>query len=140
MTCFGPGCEAGSGLGTDPKTVSARFCPKRRKVPTPPSLFDPRPMHNAVTGLSEKTPSGATSVHLSRSPAKVDGHGAGPHRHWAWWRLPLAPAVFNLDNPARYVNWHFFHMSVANIVVIVLMIVVFIAAIVLPFPSRGRQP
>ena len=52
----------------------------------------------------------------------------------------MAPAVFNLDHPARYVNWHFFHMSVANIVVILLMIVVFIAAIALPFPSRGRQP
>ena len=48
--------------------------------------------------------------------------------------------MFNLDNPAHYVNWHFFHMSVANIVVILLMIVVFIAAIALPFPSRGRQP
>ena len=41
----------------------------------------------------------------------------------------MAPAVFNLDHPAHYVNWHFFHMSVANIVVIVLMIVVFVAAI-----------
>jgi disulfide bond formation protein DsbB len=90
--------------------------------------------------MSERTSSSATSARLSRSPAKVDGHGAGPHSHWAWWRVPLAPAVFNLDNPAHYINWHFFHMSVANIVVIVLMIVVFIAAIVLPFPSRGRQP
>ncbi len=80
--------------------------------------------------MVEKTPSGTTSVHDSRSQAS----------HWAWWRWPLAPAVFNLDNPARYVNWHFFHMSVANIVVILLMIVVFIAAIALPFPSRGRQP
>jgi hypothetical protein len=93
-----------------------------------------------VPDIGEKRSSGATSVHLSRSPAKVGGHGAGRDSHWAWWRLPLAPAVFNLDNPARYVNWHFFHMSVANIVVIVLMIVVFIAAIALPFPSRGRQP
>jgi hypothetical protein len=48
--------------------------------------------------------------------------------------------VFNLDNPAHYVNWHFFHMSVANIVVLLLMIVVFIAAIALPFPGRSRQP
>jgi hypothetical protein len=63
-------------------------------------------------------------------------HGRGSSR----WRWPLAPAVFDLNDPARYVNWHFFHMSVANIVVILLMIVVFIAAIALPFPSRGRQP
>ena len=52
----------------------------------------------------------------------------------------MAPAVFNLDNPARYVHWHFFQMSVANIVVILLMIAVFVAAIVLPFPRRGREP
>ena len=47
-----------------------------------------------------------------------------------------APAVFNLNGPAHYVSWHFFHMSVANVVVIVLMIVVFILAIVIPFPKR----
>jgi hypothetical protein len=54
------------------------------------------------------------------------------------WRWPLAPAVFNLSGPAHYLNWHFFHMSVANVVVILLMIAVFIAAILLPFP-RGRD-
>jgi hypothetical protein len=56
-------------------------------------------------------------------------------RHW-----PIAPAVFNLDSPAHYVHWHFFQMSVANFAVIVLMIVVFVAAILLPFPGRSRQP
>jgi len=61
-------------------------------------------------------------------------------RESSLWRWPFAPAVFNLSGPAHYVNWHFFHMSVANIVVILLMIVVFIAAIALPFPSQGRQP
>jgi hypothetical protein len=55
------------------------------------------------------------------------------------WRSPLAPALFNLDHPARYVHWHFFQMSVANVVVIVLMIVVFVAAILIPFPGRGRR-
>ena len=79
------------------------------------------------------------SGHLFRSPAGED-RSASRDNHRTRWRWPLAPAVFNLDNPARYVNWHFFHMSVANIVVILLMIVVFIAAIALPFPSRGHQP
>ena len=46
-------------------------------------------------------------------------------------------AVFNLNHHASYVHWHFFQMSVSNIVVIVLMIVVFVAAILAPFPS-GR--
>jgi hypothetical protein len=62
-------------------------------------------------------------------------------RTLSWRRSwPIAPAVFNLNNPAHYVHWHFFQMSVANVVVIALMIVVFVAAILLPFPSRGRQP
>ena len=47
-----------------------------------------------------------------------------------------APAIFNLNGPAHYVHWHFFQMSVANVVVIGLMIVVFILAIVIPFPKR----
>jgi hypothetical protein len=47
-----------------------------------------------------------------------------------------APAVFNLNGPAHYVHWHFFQMSVANVIVLGLMIVVFILAIVIPFPKR----
>ena len=45
-------------------------------------------------------------------------------------------AVFDLNGPAHYVHWHFFQMSVANVVVVLLMIVVFILAIALPFPKR----
>ncbi len=57
------------------------------------------------------------------------------------WRWPLAPApaIFDLNNPAHYVHWHFFQMSVANVVVILLMIAVFVAAILLPFPRRERE-
>jgi uncharacterized membrane protein len=56
----------------------------------------------------------------------------------AGWRLPLVilGAVFDLNGPAHYVHWHFFQMSVANLIVIGLMIVVFILAILLPFPKR----
>ena len=46
-------------------------------------------------------------------------------------------AIFNLNHPAHTVHWHFFTMSVANVVVIVLMLVVFALAIALPFPKRG---
>jgi hypothetical protein len=54
--------------------------------------------------------------------------------------LMLTPglgAVVNLNHPAHVVHWHFFQMSVSNIIVIVLMLVVFAAAIMIPFP-RGR--
>lgn len=50
--------------------------------------------------------------------------------------LPMA-AIFNLNHHASYVHWHFFQMSVSNVVVIVLMLVVFFAAIFARFPSHG---
>jgi hypothetical protein len=53
---------------------------------------------------------------------------------------PVLAAVFDLSHPARYVHWHFFQMSVANVVVILLMIAVFAAAILLPFRRRERRP
>jgi hypothetical protein len=48
-------------------------------------------------------------------------------------------AVFNLNHPSHLVHWHFFQMSVSNIVVIVLMLVVFVLAILLPFPGTARR-
>jgi hypothetical protein len=48
-------------------------------------------------------------------------------------------ALFDLSHPAHYLHWHFFQMSVANVIVIVLMIAVFIAAIMIPFPKRQRE-
>jgi hypothetical protein len=54
---------------------------------------------------------------------------------------PPMAAIINLNHPAHVVHWHFFTMSVSNIVVIVLMLVVFALAIALPFPghTRGRS-
>jgi hypothetical protein len=46
-------------------------------------------------------------------------------------------AIVNLNHPANYVHWHFFQMSVSNIVVIVVMLLVFVVAILAPFPSHG---
>ena len=48
-------------------------------------------------------------------------------------------AVFNLNHPAHTVDWNFIHLSVANVVVIGLMLVVFVLAILLPFPGAGRR-
>jgi hypothetical protein len=52
----------------------------------------------------------------------------------------VSAALFDLSHPARYLHWHFFQMSVANVVVILLMIAVFVAAILVPFPKRERTP
>jgi subtilase family serine protease len=48
----------------------------------------------------------------------------------------LAQSVIDLNGPGRYVHWGFVQISVANLVVIALMIVVFVAAILVPFPKR----
>jgi hypothetical protein len=48
-------------------------------------------------------------------------------------------AVFNLNNPAHVVHWHFFQMSVSNIIVICVMLLVFALAILLPFPGAARR-
>ena len=51
----------------------------------------------------------------------------------------LLAALINLGGTGRYIHWGFIDISVANLVVIVLMIVVFILAILLPFPRHGRR-
>jgi hypothetical protein len=51
-------------------------------------------------------------------------------------------AILNLNGTPHYVHWHFFDMSVANVVVIVLMFVVFALAVYLRAPGakRPRRP
>ena len=59
--------------------------------------------------------------------------------------MPALPAVMsllvgslvNLSHPGRYVHWGFIQLSVANLVVIGLMVVVFVAAILIPFRRHG---
>jgi hypothetical protein len=48
-------------------------------------------------------------------------------------------AIVNLNHPAHTVDWTFVHLSVANVIVIVLMLIVFVLAIVLPFPGATRR-
>jgi hypothetical protein len=51
----------------------------------------------------------------------------------------LLGAVFNLNHPAHTVDWHFIHLSVANVVVIGLMFIVFALALLVPFPGAARR-
>lgn len=48
-------------------------------------------------------------------------------------------AVFNLNNPAHVVHWHFIQLSVSNLVVIGVMLAVFVIAILVPFPGAARR-
>jgi hypothetical protein len=48
-------------------------------------------------------------------------------------------AIFPLNSLGHYLHWHIFLISVANLVVIVLMVVTFVVALVAPFPGRRRR-
>ena len=50
--------------------------------------------------------------------------------------VPSMAAVLNLNHPAHMVHWHFFQMTVSNVVVIVVMLAVFALAILAPFPHQ----
>src|SRR6516162_6637795 len=49
-----------------------------------------------------------------------------------------APAAIDLNQPGSYLNWNIFTISVANLVLIAVMVVIFGAALLLPFPGRRR--
>jgi hypothetical protein len=53
--------------------------------------------------------------------------------------VQMLAAIFNLNHPAHTVDWHFVHLSVANVIVIGLMLIVFALAILLPFPGAKRR-
>ena len=42
-------------------------------------------------------------------------------------------SLINLNRPGHYVHWGFIQLSVANLVLIGLMVIVFVAAILIPF-------
>ncbi len=46
--------------------------------------------------------------------------------------------ALDLNSPGYYIHWGFIRISLANLIVIALMIVVFVVALFAPFP-RGRN-
>ena len=48
----------------------------------------------------------------------------------------LIGSLVNLNHPGHYLHWGFFQMSLANFMVIIVMIVVFVLALVVPFPHK----
>ena len=51
----------------------------------------------------------------------------------------MIAAIFNLNNPAHTVHWHFIDLSVSNVIVIAIMLIVFVVAILAPFPHHGES-
>ena len=52
---------------------------------------------------------------------------------------PLLAAVVDLNHPGRYLHWGIIQISLANVIVIGLMLLVFVLALLLPFP-KGKDP
>jgi ubiquinol-cytochrome c reductase cytochrome b subunit len=51
----------------------------------------------------------------------------------------MSGAIVNLNHPAHTVHWSFFQMSVANLVVLIVMLVVFALSIALPLPGKLKS-
>ena len=47
-------------------------------------------------------------------------------------------AAIDLNQPGAYLHWSIFEVSVANLVLIAVMVVIFGAALLLPFPGRHK--
>jgi hypothetical protein len=51
----------------------------------------------------------------------------------------MVGSLVNLTGPGHYIHWGFIQMSVANLVLIAVMVVVFAAAILIPFRRHGNR-
>ncbi len=47
-------------------------------------------------------------------------------------------AAVPMDHPATFLHWGVIQISVSNAIVILLMVLTFVAALLLPFPGRRR--
>ena len=48
-------------------------------------------------------------------------------------------ALVPLNNYGHFIHWHWLYVSYANLIVICLMVITFVAALLLPFPGRSRR-
>ncbi|MEO8517899.1 MAG: hypothetical protein ABI438_01875 [Dermatophilaceae bacterium] len=50
----------------------------------------------------------------------------------------MSALVFEADPAGRYIHWGVVLISVTNLLVIVAMVILFILALLVPFPGHGR--
>jgi len=53
-------------------------------------------------------------------------------------RPPFLASAINMNSPSTLLHWSIFQVTVANLVLIAVMVVIFGAALLLPFPGRHR--
>ena len=51
----------------------------------------------------------------------------------------MLAALIDLGSGPVYVNWWVIHISAANLIVIGVMVLLFVAALLIPFP-KGKEP
>jgi hypothetical protein len=51
----------------------------------------------------------------------------------------LLAAVVDLNGPGHYLHWGVIQISLANLIVVVVMLAVFLLALLLPFPKGGGR-
>ena len=49
------------------------------------------------------------------------------------------PVAIDLNQPGTYVHWSIFDLSVANLVLVAVMVVIFGAALLIPFPHGKKD-
>ena len=54
-------------------------------------------------------------------------------------RQPFPALAIDMNSPGNFVHWSIFYVSVANLVLIAVMVVIFGAALLLPFPRGHRE-
>jgi hypothetical protein len=61
-------------------------------------------------------------------------------KHMSIPALAAGPMAIDMNQPGSYLHWNIFNISVANLVLIAVMVVIFGAALVLPFPKGKTYP
>ncbi|HTJ67064.1 MAG TPA: hypothetical protein VL551_06000 [Actinospica sp.] len=51
----------------------------------------------------------------------------------------VTAAPVDLNGPGHYLSWSFIQISAANLLMIVLILLAFVAALLLPFPGRRGE-
>jgi hypothetical protein len=69
-----------------------------------------------------------------------DGSDSSPNEEYEHEYPALTASAINLDQPGTYLHWSIFYVSVANLVLIAVMVVIFGVALLLPFPKGKTYP
>jgi hypothetical protein len=82
-----------------------------------------------------------TTRHATDISASLAGHTGVTHltTHLLTPRPDLAPPV-NLNGRGHYLHWGFLQVSVANVIVVAVIVAAFAVALFVPFPKpKGRD-